>query len=399
MSLEGLHERLTALQETTTQLRDLIDRLANLKFQPGAVPLGTEEESSVSGELSAEIGQILRSGLEEQELLREEAKYVRPEGHDKARLQDGVDRVGGELASHRGAFRKARLAAKKSLEQAQRQERELLVQSFSLPVSEAASPTVASDEAPGPIVYRPLRYTQQRQQQQQQQSSLSEEDQQTVGASSNVTNALRRTHDLIAAELARSEFAHQTLTESSAALKQLNESYTSLDSMLASSRDLLGTLLRSQKSDTWYLQTALYMLLVTGAWLVFRRILYGPMWWLVWLPIRVLFGVGTRAGSAVMQGRGGPGESGKVQVGGQGGKVPVEGLPNADLPTAQVGQEAGRPSQDDADSMVDRVGKVMDAAREADGGNGGSEEQGNTKKRMWEETQGVGGDGPVRDEL
>lgn len=98
MSLEGLQERLTALQETTTQLRDLIDRLANLKFQPGAVPLGTDEESSVSGELSAEIGQILRSGLEEQELLREEVRYLRPEGHDKARLQDGVDRVGGDLA-------------------------------------------------------------------------------------------------------------------------------------------------------------------------------------------------------------------------------------------------------------------------------------------------------------
>ncbi|KND95098.1 hypothetical protein TOPH_00136 [Tolypocladium ophioglossoides CBS 100239] len=403
MSLEGLQERLTALQETTTQLRDLIDRLANLEFQPGAVPLGTEEESSVSGELSAEIGQILRSGLEEQELLREEVRYVRPEGHDKARLQDGVDRLGGELACHRGAFRKARLAAKQSLERAERQERELLVQSFSVPVSEATSPALANDEAPGPIVYRPVRYTQQRE---HKRSRLSEEDQQTVGASSNVTNALRRTHDLIAAELSRSEFAHQTLTESYAALKQLNESYTSLDSMLARSRDLLGTLLRSQKSDTWYLQTALYMLLVTGAWLVFRRILYGPMWWLVWLPMRILFGVGTRAGSAVMQGKSGPGETGRVQVGGEGANVPVEGLPNDDLPTAQVGQETGRRLQDgDADSMVDGVGKIIDAAKEAagrgaaDGETDAGVERGNSKKRMWEETQGVGGDGPVRDEL
>lgn len=248
-----------------------------------------------------------------------------------------------------------------------------------------------------------MRHTQQRQ---LQQSSLSEEDQQTVGASSSVTNALRRTHDLIATELSRSEFAHQTLTESSAALKQLNESYTSLDSVLASSRDLLGTLLRSQKSDTWYLQTAFYMLLVTGAWLVFRRILYGPMWWLVWLPIRILFGVGTRAGSAVMQGRGGPGESGKVQVGGEGGGVPVQGLPDDDLPTARVGQETERPLQDgDPDSMVDRVGKAIDDAKEAaergasDGETDTGGEPGNTKKRMWEETQGVGGDGPVRDEL
>lgn len=46
--------------------------------------------------------------------------------------------------------------------------------------------------------------------------------------------------------------------------------------MLKKSRDLLGTLLRSQKSDTWYLETAFYILLATLAWLLFRRILYGP---------------------------------------------------------------------------------------------------------------------------
>lgn len=97
MSFEGLQERLAALQETTSQLKDLIDRLANLRFQRGSVPLGTEEESSVSGELSAEIGQILRTGLEDQELLQEEAKYLRSEGHDKTRLKDAIERVGKEL--------------------------------------------------------------------------------------------------------------------------------------------------------------------------------------------------------------------------------------------------------------------------------------------------------------
>jgi len=46
--------------------------------------------------------------------------------------------------------------------------------------------------------------------------------------------------------------------------------------VLKKSRDLLGTLLRSQKSDTWYLETAFYILIATLAWLIFRRILYGP---------------------------------------------------------------------------------------------------------------------------
>lgn len=100
MSFEGLQERLVALQETTTQIKELIDRLAELEFQPGSVPLGADEEDSVSGELSAEIGQLLRSGLEDQELLQEEIKYLRPDGHEKERLQDGVARVGRELSRY-----------------------------------------------------------------------------------------------------------------------------------------------------------------------------------------------------------------------------------------------------------------------------------------------------------
>lgn len=97
MSFAGLQDRLTALQESTSQLKELVDRLGDLKFQPGSVPLGTDEEDSISGELSAEIGQILKNNTEDQELLREEINYLRPEGHEKERLADSAVRVGGEL--------------------------------------------------------------------------------------------------------------------------------------------------------------------------------------------------------------------------------------------------------------------------------------------------------------
>ncbi|KAG6136226.1 hypothetical protein E4U38_001490 [Claviceps purpurea] len=407
MSLRGLDERLTALQETTTQLRELIDRLAKLDFQPGAgLPLDMDDESSVSGELSAEIGQILRNGLEEQELLTEEVQFVRPEGAEKMRLREGVERLGTELASCRTHFRKARLSARDNLAQARKLERRLLIQSYSLPVpSEPDSPGSKDtpEEASSPTLRSPQRLHHTHAYHHNQ-SSLSAEDQQTVGASNNVTSALRRTHDLIAAELFRSEYAHQTLTESSAALRELDESYSSLDSMLASSRDLLGTLLRSQKSDTWYLQTALYMLLATGAWLLFRRILYGPMWWLVWLPLRVLFGVGTRAGSAVMMHhRSAPGESATASVGGggagagaDGGSVSVDGLPGEDLVTAQVGSASPSGRDGVAEVVTDQIAQVVDAVREADElGNVGEKDADeesddqprNPMKRMWEEPQ------------
>ncbi|KAG6113925.1 hypothetical protein E4U13_003620 [Claviceps humidiphila] len=405
MSLRDLDERLTALQETTTQLRELIDRLAKLDFQPGAgLPLDMDDESSVSGELSAEIGQILRNGLEEQELLTEEVQFVRPEGAEKMRLREGVERLGSELASCRTHFRKARLSARDNLAQARKLERRLLIQSYSLPVpSEPDSPGSKDtpEEASSPTLRSPQRLHHTHAYHHNQ-SSLSAEDQQTVGASNNVTSALRRTHDLIAAELFRSEYAHQTLTESSAALRELDESYSSLDSMLASSRDLLGTLLRSQKSDTWYLQTALYMLLATGAWLLFRRILYGPMWWLVWLPLRVLFGVGTRAGSAVMMHhRSAPGGSATASVGGggagaDGGSVSVDGLPGEDLVTAQVGSASPSGRDGVAEVVTDQIAQVVDAVREADElGNVGEKDADeesddqprNPMKRMWEEPQ------------
>jgi hypothetical protein len=90
--------------------------------------------------------------------------------------------------------------------------------------------------------------------------------------------------------------------QSSAALSTLSESYSGLDTLLTSSRNLVGSLLRSQKSDTWYLETAFYILVGTISWLVFRRLLYGPLWWIVWLPfkliLRSLFGVSAAVGIA-----------------------------------------------------------------------------------------------------
>lgn len=76
--------------------------------------------------------------------------------------------------------------------------------------------------------------------------------------------------------------------QSTAALSDLGERYSNLDTLLTNSKTLLGTLVRSQKSDTWYLETAFYILVATLCWLVFRRIIYGPGWWLVWLPFKFL---------------------------------------------------------------------------------------------------------------
>jgi protein transport protein SEC20 len=90
-------------------------------------------------------------------------------------------------------------------------------------------------------------------------------------------------------ELSRSRFAQETLEQSTAALADLGEKYTDLNTLLSKSRSLVTTLLKSQKSDTWYLETTLYILLTTVIWLIFRRWLYGPITWFIIWPLKLLF--------------------------------------------------------------------------------------------------------------
>lgn len=214
-------------------------------------------------------------------------------------------------------------------------------------------------------------------------------DEQTVAASNDVTQTLRQTYDLMASELSRSEFAHKTLQESTAALAQLNESYAGLDTLLATSRDLLGTLWKSQKTDTWYLETSFYALGATIAWLVFRRWIYGPAWWLVWLPLKLVFRTGLGVGSAVVRSRGGGGEDGATAVVGEdvlaGAEVgqsmpPGVVMNNRDVPEIRVGggdsdqvdQQAGLT---DDGSMIAEVEQII---AESERNGGGPYDIGNT---------------------
>lgn len=174
--------------------------------------------------------------------------------------------------SSRAQYRKAQLTAKHNAERAKLKERELL---FSNLQSGASTPS---------STYR----------QRKQNKGLAEEEI-VAQASSDVTAALRRTHALMQNELSRSQFAQETLEQSTAALADLGEKYSDLNTLLANSRTLVTTLLKSTKSDTWYLETTFYILITTIIWLIFRRWLYGPLtWFLIWplkLVFRIVFGI------------------------------------------------------------------------------------------------------------
>lgn len=195
--------------------------------------------------------------------------------------------------------------------------------------------------------------------------------------------------------------------QSTAALSSLSESYTSLDSLLSSSRNLLGSLLRSQKSDTWYLETAFYILIGTIIWLVFRRILYGPLWWLVWLPIKltirftlaVLGAVGLTSTS--VQSTQSPAVENTLAQ-----ETPIPTLSHSTAvaeSSASWDQAPASEEQQDSDRMIDEIGEMAEKDKQDETNiKDISEEERkrqeeiprNTKKRMFEGT-----DENRRDEL
>ena len=192
-----------------------------------------------------------------------------------------------------------------------------------------------------------------------------------VAASSDLTVSLRRAHQAVTAELSRSIATREALAGSTRKMRQLGTGYSRVDDMLRSSRDLVGVLLSSNKSDTWYLQTTFYLLAATLSWLVFRRLLYGPLWWLVWMPVRLVFRTGSTAVGMV---GGKPGasmgvvdEQGRARVVGVGEEGSV---PTADVGGRAKGRVAGGGQADDPDSMVEKVGKIVDRIEEQVGGDG-----------------------------
>ncbi|OQD68927.1 hypothetical protein PENPOL_c002G05135 [Penicillium polonicum] len=378
----ALQGRVKELSTSLGQIQPLVDRLRNF-----TASIGQGDEARL--ELGSEIHSQLKEAEQELELLRVEVEALETgsdsrrkapavHGHKEAereRVISMVGRLAEDLKRTRGEFRTAQLQAKRNAELAKRKERELLLsRSHS---SEKKQPTEKFTQ--GDLV---------------------------LNASNDVTSALRRTHQLMQAELSRSQFAQSTLEQSTAAISSLSESYSGLDTLLSSSRSLANSLLRSQKSDTWYLETAFYVLLATIGWLLFRRVFYGPLWWLVWLPLkligRVAFatlgaaGLSTTAGQSASQSLAGDFSTAIHQM----ATAATTGTVTASITAWE--QEPSAPI--DSDRVIDKIGDMVEQEKQTsvDIDDVTPEEMArqaelprNTKKRMFE----AGMEEPVRDEL
>lgn len=203
----SLQSRLKDLSGSLGQTHQLVDRLRNF-----TTSVGQGDQARV--ELGTEIHARLKEAEEEMELLRDEADALetgtehRRKGMDNEKEAerervvslvgklgmdlkrfvscslDWVSCLGLRLYRTRGDFRNAQLQAKKNAEVARRKEREVL---FSRSQTENQK--------------RPA-------------EKLTQGDIE-MNAAGDVTAALRRTHQLMQAELSKSQFAQQTLGRSS----------------------------------------------------------------------------------------------------------------------------------------------------------------------------------------
>jgi protein transport protein SEC20 len=99
MSFERVSQRLNELQETNRQLKDLIERLATIKFQPGSIPLKNDDEDNVMEELKSEIRQILREQFEDFDLLEQDVIDL---GRGKHNSELQAQKAGLDQAVKRG---------------------------------------------------------------------------------------------------------------------------------------------------------------------------------------------------------------------------------------------------------------------------------------------------------
>lgn len=282
--------------------------------------------------------------------------------------------------SRRASFHRAQLTARRALESSRRQERELLLQSYTTQAAAAAAGSSSTPSRSGANSPSPNAATiniRRRQTQRHHHAAPGPAyDDPVVAASSDLTLSLRRAHEAVTAELGRSMAVREALAESTGKVRRLGSGHARVGDMLRSSRDLAGVLLSSNKSDTWYLQTAFYLLAATLAWLVFRRFMYGPLWWLVWFPVRLAFRTGSSAVGVVAGGGGGAGGRAGASMGvvdGEGGARVVGVGEEGAVPTVDVGGGGGRVAgkvadesrqEGDPDSMLEKIGRIVDRVEE-----------------------------------
>jgi hypothetical protein len=220
-------------------------------------------------ELATLIHQILREAETEYELLEDESADLNlTSDPSSAAVKSKIAKIGEDLKIARLQYRKAQLAAKHAAEAAAKADREAL---FGGAPTRAAGQKRRGAGGGG-------------------NEKVSQQDL-LLSASTDVTAALRRTQQLMHGELSRSRFASETLAQGTEALRDLSQRYSAFDDVLGKSVALIRDLVKKNKSDRWYYEKAIQILVGTLIWIVVRRLFWGPIWLVVVWPLKTVWWV------------------------------------------------------------------------------------------------------------
>lgn len=161
-------------------------------------------------------------------------------------------------------------------------------------------------------------------------------------------------------------FATETLHASTAALTDLSSRYSTFDDIVASSRELITDLIRKNKSDRWYYEHAIYLLISTLIWILIRRLVWGPVWLFVGVPFKLIWwtltcfawviGVGGNGGVAELQKGADIDRSGFV---GATPTVEVKGIPESLLERVPSSTGSSVPEVTE-ESMREKIESIVD---------------------------------------
>ena len=306
----SLSQRLQALSDSYKEGLTQTQELRN--FSAANYTSGDADERRV--ELANEIHDNLKEQEDTLDILKQEldGDTVPPYRRDpnsreseRERNADLIVRLTEDLKIARANFRKAQVQAKRTADRDKRKERERLFEGrkqdgHQPPRTRTTHEKLTQDEL-------------------------------AMRSAEDITIALRRVHQQMEGELSVSQFAQQTLEESQRALEGLTQSYAGTTDLLKASRGFVSQLVRSNKSDTWFLKTSFYLLAATICWLFYRRILYGPLMLFVWWPLKLMWWTTTMC-------------MGVVGFGGR-SDVPISPVPKPSLTVSMPGvNSAGMPT-------------------------------------------------------
>ncbi|KAK9323465.1 Sec20-domain-containing protein [Lipomyces orientalis] len=218
--------------------------------------LATDDEAARS-RLASKIHDQLREAdilIEAADVLMQDYTDTGDGSVSKTVLAGKLHEAKEDLKLDRSSYRKAQLLSRQATLKTQRQERELLFASAKSHqrVSTTSTPPVSN----------------------------------ALRTAEEATAALRRTHQLLEAEVTRSALSLEVLEESNTALKKLTTQYTAFDVLLGTSRRVISVLEQADKWDRIYMLGAMGFLLLVLCWILWRRVFRVPFKLVIWTLVK-----------------------------------------------------------------------------------------------------------------